>query len=56
MAGTVEYYRLEDIALYNGTLVHVNGYDIYAANMSILWQIPQYCLQAIGEVFTIASE
>ncbi|KAL8560656.1 hypothetical protein ACOMHN_052672 [Nucella lapillus] len=58
-AGVLEHYRLEvfwpfhDKPCLNASINQIIGSTEYeAANLSILWQIPQYALLGLSEVFT----
>ena len=56
LAGLLETYRL-DIIQYNQDVVVqvIDNTTFYAANLSVMWQIPQFTLVGLGEVFCSVS-
>ncbi|XP_014670145.1 PREDICTED: solute carrier family 15 member 4-like [Priapulus caudatus] len=56
LAGGVEMYRLQAISQSNNTIVQVIGNTTYyAADVSIWWQVPQYTLIGVSEVFATVA-
>ena len=52
IAATLEILRKQDIAASGGMPQEVAGKVFNASHLSVLWQVPQFVMLGVGEVFT----